>query len=252
MLINAATESFKQNGRMSDLPPQERPFEKIDRLGIKSLSEAELLAVIFRVGTAGANAVETARNLLALEGGSDGKPHSLRRLQSLTPEEMAGCPGIGPVKIKQVQAALELADRLQREEVEDRPSLATPEEAVRQLPGDLAYQPVEEIWVLLSDCRNGLIRRINVARGGLSQASVFPREVFREAIRANAAGIIMAHNHPSGDYTASKQDLALTARMIGVGRLVAIPLNDHLIVSAGGWQSLRRETDLWERSRGTF
>ncbi|HHX37885.1 MAG TPA: DNA repair protein RadC, partial [Clostridiaceae bacterium] len=198
-------------------------------------------------GKTGQNVLTTAKQLLYSEGGSDGAEGSLHRLMSLTPEEMMACPGIGPVKARQIMATLELGKRLGSESVRQNPDVGTPEAVVAYIGSELRYQSVEEVHLLMTDCRSHLIRNVLVSRGGVMSTSLHPREVFREAIRANATGIILIHNHPSGCCQPSTNDIRATIRICKIGQLVGIPLNDHIIVTADNWMSMRRETQIWDQ-----
>lgn len=232
---------------LQTVPPDERPHEKLDRLGAASLTSAELLAIILRTGRPGCNVIETARTLLY--GGQcetgEREVSALNRLIGMTPEEISGCPGIGPVKTRQVLAAIELGRRMQQARPGLSPDLSSPEAVVQWLSPRLKHQPTEEVWLLLADCHNRLIRPVHISRGGLTSAALHPRDVFREAIRANAYAVVLSHNHPSGDCTPSDSDVRVTRRLLDAGRMLGVQLNDHIIISTGGWCSLRRNTDIW-------
>ena len=232
---------------MQHMPICERPYEKLDRVGVENLTNAELLAIIIRTGKSGQNVLTTAKQLLYSEGGSEGVTGSLHRLISLTPEEMMACPGIGPVKTRQILATLELGKRLCNETSKPAKDLSSPEAVVSYIGNELRFQAVEEAHILMTDCRNQLIRSLLVSRGGVTSTSLHPREVFREAIRANATGVIIVHNHPSGFCEPSKSDIQTTIRLCKAGLMIGIPINDHIIVTTNSWISMRRETDIWDQ-----
>lgn len=233
--------------QLQTVPPDERPHEKLDRLGAASLTSAELLAIILRTGRPGCNVIETARALLygACTETAEREVSALNRLIGMTPEEIRNCPGIGPVKTRQVLAAIELGRRMQEARPGLAPDLSSPEAVVQWLSPRLKHQPTEEVWLMLADCHNRLIRPVHISRGGLTSAALHPRDVFREAVRANAYAVVLSHNHPSGDCTPSESDIRVTRRLMDAGRMLGVPLNDHIIISTGGWCSLRRDTDIW-------
>lgn len=215
-----------ENMRIKDLPEEERPRERLCRLGAASLSDAELLALILGHGSRGESAVDLARRLLAL-----GAWHRL----SL--EELESVPGVGRAKAVRVKAALELGRRLHL--LRERPSfISSPAEAYSFL-SDLGFLEEEQFWTLLLNRKNGIIGRELIAVGGVSQVPVDPRDVFRAAVRRNAAALILAHNHPSGDPSPSPEDVSLTRRLVESGRLLGVEVLDHLVVVAGGYVSMR-------------
>ncbi len=215
-----------------DLPPSERPRERLARLGAESLSEQELLACVLGRGIAGESVLVGARRLLAVFG-------SLRGMAEASVEQLAEVRGIGQAKASQLQAAIEMARRLALPTNGQRSSLASFERAVAVLRPHLIDKQREHFVALLLDNRHRLIRMSPVAIGSLSATVVHPREVFREAITAHAAAIILAHNHPSGDPEPSTEDCEMTVRLVEAGALVGIEVLDHLIIGREGAVSLR-------------
>ena len=203
----------------------DRPRERLWSLGPAALTTAELLAVLLGTGVEGRGVLEVATRLLARSDGS------LRRLVQRPRAELLRTEGIGPTKAARLVAAFELAARLARE---DRPPLERirePEDVVRVFGGRLRDLQVEEFHLLALDSQSQVLREILVTRGLLNSSLVHPREVFRAAIAEAAAGIIVVHNHPSGDPTPSAEDRAVTQQLAAAGRLLDLPLYDHVIIA---------------------
>jgi DNA repair protein RadC len=203
----------------------DRPRERLWSLGPDALTTLELLAILIGTGTERRGALEVARMLLAR---SDGY---LRRLTQRPRAELLRDEGIGPTKAARLVAAFELAARLARE---DRPAVVRirePEDVVRVFSGRLRDLQVEEFHLLALDSQSQVIREVLVTRGLLNSSLVHPREVFRAAIVEAAAGIIVVHNHPSGDPTPSAEDRAVTQQLAAAGRLLDLPLYDHVIIA---------------------
>ena len=209
---------------ITDWPENERPRERLLRHGAGALSDAELLAIFLRVGVRGASAVDLARTLLGHFG-------SLNRLFTATASAFAAIPGMGNAKYAQLQAVLELARRALREEIAAGDALSSPRAVRDWLRLTLAALPHEVFMVLLLDAQNRLIAAEELFRGTLTQTSVHPREVVKLALAHNAAGAILAHNHPSGVAEPSRADEALTQALKQALALVEIKLLDHFIVA---------------------
>ena len=217
-----------------DLPPSERPRERLARLGAEALSEQELLACILGRGIAGESVLVSARRLLAAFG-------SLRGIAEASVEQLAGVHGIGPAKAVQLKAAVELSRRLALAS-DGRPQVVDSlDAAAALLRPHLLDKKKEHFVALLLDNRHRLIRLSPIAVGSLSATLVHPRELFKEAIAASAAAVIVAHNHPSGDPAPSEHDAQLTARLVEAGELIGIEVLDHLIVGVDGVVSLRAQ-----------
>jgi len=213
--------------RISAWPAGERPREKLVRSGVQSLSDAELLAVVFGSGCAGLDAVAIARGLLAHAG-------SLRGL--LATDREAGCRlrGLGPARWCRLQAALEMARRHYQEQLQARPMLDAPRHTADFLVAQLRDRPYEVFCCLYLDSRHRLIAFDELFRGTIDGASVHPREVVRQALAHNAAAVIFAHNHPSGVAEASQADELITRRLRDALALLDIRVLDHFIVGDGG------------------
>jgi DNA repair protein RadC len=214
-----------------DWPRQDRPRERLMEKGPGALSDAELLALLIRSGTGPRNAVDIARTMLA--GG-----RSLRQLASSSVGELQRFPGVGVAKAAGVAAAFELGRRTQAEPVRRNATVRTPDDVAARMIPRLGGLRVEVFIVLLLDTRNNVIAERELFRGTLNASLVHPREVFKAAIDALAAGIIAAHNHPSGDPEPSAEDLEITRQLADTGRIVGIPLHDHLIVAGDHCTSL--------------
>jgi len=227
---------------VKDLPVSERPRERLTRLGAEALSEQELLACILGRGVAGESVLVSARRLLAAFG-------TLPGIAEASVEQLAGTHGIGPAKAVQLKAAAELARRLAQSSNGHRPTIDSVEAAARVLRPALLEKTKEHVVALLLDSRHQLIRVSPIAVGSLCASLVHPRELFKEAIAASAAAVIVGHNHPSGDPSPSAHDVQMTKRLVDAGSLLGIDVLDHLIVAREGVLSLRAAGAFRERRR---
>ena len=209
---------------ITDWPEGERPREKLLMRGAAALSDAELLAIFLRVGVTGKSAVELARDLLAHFGG-------LTRLFSAPQAEFAAFPGMGPAKYAQLQAVLEMARRALGEEMVQGDAISSPGAVRDYLRLHLGGLPHEVFMALFLDAQNRVLAREELFRGTLTQTSVYPREVVKRALAHNAAGIILAHNHPSGVAEPSQADRWLTDQLKTALGLVDVRVLDHFIVA---------------------
>ena len=189
------------------------------------MTSVELLAVVLGTGSGGLSSLELAAALLQISDGS------LRRLAARPAAELKRSAGIGPAKAARLLAAFELANRLN---LESRPAVVRirePEDVVRLFASRLRDLQVEEFHLLALDSQSQVLRDLLITRGLLNSSLVHPREVFRAAIAEAAAGIIVVHNHPSGDPTPSAEDRAVTRQLVEAGRLLDLPVYDHVIVA---------------------
>lgn len=213
------------------LSKQERPRERLLRHGAASIQDAELLAIALRTGIPGLNVVDLCRNLLDRFGG-------LRGLLGAAPEELMTIPGLGSAKACTLAALLELARRAIEEDLARDSPMNHPARVKQYCKTALAHRQVEHCIALYLDNQLRLIATGELARGTLSQAAVYPREVVREALRHHAAALIVAHNHPSGLAEPSAADQGFTRHLKEALALVDVKLIDHLIVAGGAVVSL--------------
>lgn len=214
-----------------DWPAAERPRERLAKLGATALSDAELLAIFLRVGLPGKSAVDLARDLLTSFDGD------LARLAQADLKSLSRLPGIGPAKAAQLMASLELARRALASPMQTRDLLGSPQAVrdwLRLTLGGLHHEVFLALWL---DAQNRLIVSEELFRGSLTQTSVYPREVVKRALAHNAAGVILAHNHPSGLCEPSRADEALTQALKQTLALVEVKVLDHFVV-AGAAQPL--------------
>jgi len=217
--------------RICEMPNTERPRERLRAHGPQALSAAELLAVVVGSGAAGGSALHVAQAVL---GRFDG---SLRRLATTPVAALTRVRGVGPARAVAIHAALELGRRLAAEGRDDGTPITSPRDVWQLYAPRLQDLPVEEFHVAVLDAQHRLERDVLVTRGILNSSLVHPREVFREAIAERAAAVILVHNHPSGDPSPSPEDRAVTDQLVAAGRLLDIPVHDHVIVGRGRYAS---------------
>ena len=211
--------------RVRELPVRLQPRELFDRLGPSGVTDEVLVALILRSGTPGCNVADLARSLL-----TEHYP-SLSELSRASVEDLARVRGVGKVKAQMLRAALELGRRLAAESQENTARIRRPSDAADLLRGQTQGLDCETFWTLPLDTKNRLRRRpVEVSRGLLDASLVHPREVFRPAIQASSAAIVLAHNHPSGDVTPSEEDLSVTRQLVEAGRVLGIRVLDHVIL----------------------
>jgi DNA repair protein RadC len=209
---------------VSILAQADRPRERLWSLGPAALTSAELLAILLGTGGGGQDVLELACRLL------EGSRGSLRRLAQRPGAELLRSPGIGPSKAGRLLAAFELATRCAREERPPVQRIREPEDVLRVFDR-LRDLQVEEFHLLALDSQSQVLREVLITRGLLNSSLVHPREVFRPAIAEAAAGIIIVHNHPSGDPTPSSEDRAATKQLVSAGQLLDLPVYDHVIIA---------------------
>lgn len=217
---------------IKDWPSDERPRERLRRHGAAALSDAELLAIFLRVGIKGSSAVDLARALLQRFEGN------LANLSAATPVQLAALPGIGPAKASQLAATMELARRSLQAAMAKRDNVGSPalvRDWLRLKLSDRAHEVFGALWL---DAQNRLIAYEELFRGTLTQTSVYPREVVKHALSCNAAGVILAHNHPSGVGEPSDADAALTRVLKQALALVNVKLLDHFVIAGNEAVSL--------------
>lgn len=214
---------MNESRRLKDQPQSERPRERLVAKGPTALTKAELIAILLRTGLRGVNVVEVGQNLLQRFG-------SLHALALASVEELRKVPGIGRDKAATLVAAFALARHLEQERREESPVLDNPETVVQFLREANRLRQVESFSVALLNTRKRLIQIVEISQGTLDTLLVHPREVFRPAIVANAAGLILIHNHPSGDPTPSEADIKVTRDLIRAGQLLKLEVVDHVIL----------------------
>ncbi|HEX4575369.1 MAG TPA: DNA repair protein RadC [Gemmatimonadales bacterium] len=218
--------------RLAAHPETDHPRQRLWGVGPAALTGQELVAIVLGPGGAGRDSLAIAADVLApVEG-------SLRRLARRPPAELARIPGVGPVKAARVAAALELGRRVESEEHPAPTRIDGPGDVHRFYAARLRDLEVEEFHVLALGCQSQVIRDLLITRGILNSSLVHPREVFRAAIAEGAAGIIVVHNHPSGDPTPSADDRTVTRQLMDAGRLLDMPVYDHVIVGGEHYVSL--------------
>jgi len=209
--------------RLKDQPASERPRERLAERGPDALSHAELIAILLRTGLKGTNVVEVGRQLLQKFG-------NLNALAGASLEDLRSVKGIGRDKAVTLLAAFALAKRMAAELHGEAPLLDTPERVAGYLREEMRHFQKEQFVVLLLNTRRRLVKRDHLSQGTLDTILVHARDVFRSAIAANAAAIILAHNHPSGDPAPSEADIKVTRDLIRAGQLLKIELLDHVIL----------------------
>lgn len=220
--------------KIKELPPCERPVEKLFSYGKNALSNAELIGVLLGSGTGEISAVGLAENVISLAGGLSG-------LSELDCEELIGIKGIGPKKAAAVVCAMELARRVSMDTGRQKKSIRSPGALASLFMEDMRYARKEFFKVLLLNVKLEVIGMETVSVGELSGAPVHPRESFEPAIRKGAAAVCFAHNHPSGDPTPSEDDLKITQRLMECGDILGIRVLDHIIIGDGVYSSLKEE-----------
>ena len=211
--------------RLSEVQVSERPRERLFRLGPGSLTLVELIAILIGTGSTSRDAVAVAEDILGLGGGT------LRALARRPSSELARVAGVGRAKAARVAAALEVARRLADEEPTRKLWVRSPADVYGWCAPAMRDLVVEEFHVLTLDVQNRVTQDILITRGILNSSLVHPREVFRAAIAEAAAGVIVVHNHPSGTITPSEDDRVVTTQLAEAGRLLDLPVYDHVIVA---------------------
>ena len=219
---------------LRDLPPSERPRERLKHFGAPSLSNTELIAILLRTGLEGESVISLATRLLHRFQGLPGMARS-------TFGELCAEKGISEAKACQLLAALELGRRLASLQPEERPVIRSPQDAANLLLGEMSFLEQEHLRVLLLNTRNQVLGISEVYIGNVNTSVVRIGEIFRPAIRENCPSIIIIHNHPSGDPTPSAEDVSLTEQSIAAGRMLDIELLDHLVLGRNRFVSLKEQ-----------
>lgn len=220
------------HARIKDLPLEERPRERLIQSGAENLSPAELVAIILRTGSVNRTVLELAEDLIL-------EFKDLRGLSKASLAEIAGFPGVGQIKAVQLKAAFELGRRSLAAKSVHPSAIKKPQDIYDLLKNSFLDLDREYFKVVHLNTKNQVVKVETTAIGVLSSSPVHPREVFKEAIKMSSAGIVLAHNHPSGDPTPSQDDILLTSRLRNAGEILGIPVIDHIIFGDNRYVSLK-------------
>ena len=229
---------IQQNSQVSyhitipEFPEGERPRERLINYGAAALSNAELIAILLRVGSPGENVITLSTRLLKEFGGLDG-------LARTSVNDLSEIRGVSTAKIAQLKAALELSRRLLLTTPDQRPQITCPADAANLLMLQMSSLEQENLRVLLLDTKNRVLSSPTVYIGNVNSSIIRVSEVFREAVRENATSVIVAHNHPSGDPSPSPEDVQVTRSMVQAGSLLGIEVLDHLVIGHQKYVSLK-------------
>jgi len=225
-------ENQKATYRITDMAIAERPRERLANLGPQALNTAELLAILLRVGVKGENAVEVGQRILQTFGG-------LRGLHKASFDEVQAQRGLGEAKAAAIKAAIELGRRLSLEAPEERPTIHSPADVAALVQYEMSALEQEHFRVMLLNTRNQVLDIIELYHGSLNSSMIRVGEVFKPAVRRNAASVIVIHNHPSGDPTPSPDDTAVTNSIVTAGKLMDIEVLDHIIIGHKQFVSMK-------------
>lgn len=217
---------------IKELPIDERPREKMREKGAQAMGNSELLAILLRTGSHDESALRLAEHLLEQQGGLAG-------FGNATTEDIELIKGIGSAKATTILAAIELGRRVAILATADRVVVSSPDDVAALLLPRFRFESREHFVAVLLSTKNHVIKTPVISIGSLNASIVHPRELFREAINARAASVILAHNHPSGDPTPSPEDISLTRKLKDAGQLLDIPVLDHVILGDGKYVSLK-------------
>ena len=220
---------------IKDWNPEDRPREKLLLKGTSALSDAELIAILIGSGTANLSAVEVAKKVLQ-QGNNN-----LNELAKQSVKDLMKSKGIGEAKAITIVAALELGRRRKETDPEEKPKISSSKDAFDLLKSELMDLPREEFWVLLLNRAHRVIKKKKVSEGGVSGTEADPKIIYKMALEELASGIIVAHNHPSGNLTASQSDIDLTKKLKEAGRFLEVQLLDHLIIAGQKYFSFADE-----------
>ena len=219
---------------IKELPIDERPREKMKDMGAQSMGNSELLAILLRTGNRDESALRLAEHLLDRQGGLVGFGHA-------TMEDIEQVKGIGEAKALTILAAVELGRRVTSLAPLERTVIRTPEDVAALLMPRFRYAAKESFIAVLLSTKNHVLKTPVISVGSLNASIVHPRELFREAINASAASVILAHNHPSGDPAPSPEDVDLTHKLVAAGKLLDIPVLDHVVLGDGKYISFKEK-----------
>ena len=217
--------------RIHDLPKDERPRERLIKNGASTLSDSELLAIILRTGSRQENVINLSQRIL--------KEYNIKQLSQINLTQLMKVHGIKESKAAQIAACFEIARRLESFNDEDKQKISSPEDVYRRIYPKMREQKKELFIELCLDTKNRVIKEETISVGSLNANIVHPREVFKLALAESAAHIIVAHNHPSGDPTPSREDIEITKKLVDTGIIMGITLLDHVIIGDGRHFSMK-------------
>jgi DNA repair protein RadC len=235
--LNQTEESFISHLTVKELPLSERPYEKCEKYGPNSLSDAELLATILRTGSKSQRVMDVARNILNYSKVYKG----LIGINYLSLHELMSIKGIGKVKAIQIQCIAELTKRMAKATNEEGLKLLTPKAVANYYMQEMRHLSREEIYLVMLDSKSKILKDMVISTGTVNASLLAPREIFINALKYGAVNIILLHNHPSGDPTPSKEDINTTKRMQEAGNIVGIRLIDHIIIGDNRFISLKEQ-----------
>jgi DNA repair protein RadC len=218
--------------KIMDMPQGERPRERLAKYGAEALSNAELLAIILRTGSQGETAVDVGNKLLKMYDSN------LRELFTTDVNELSKMKGLGFVKAVQLKACLELAKRIFEYKPEKNQVRST-QDVVNMLMPELRFEKQEKLFAVFLGTKNYLIKRKLVSVGGIDVNVFKPKEILYMAVRENSSAMIIVHNHPSGDPEPSEDDIKITKKLVEAGKVIGIPLRDHIVIGDGTYISMK-------------
>lgn len=227
-------QGLEYHATVRDMPTGERPRERLRISGPQALSNAELLAIILRTGTARDNVLELAGKLLAKYGG-------LRGLLRADFGELCREHGLGEAKCSQIKAALELGKRLGQQTADEKYQIKSPQDAANLVMVEMMHLDYEIMKILVLDAKNQVVENINRYQGTVNSSVLRVAEIFRPAVTRNCPAVLVCHNHPSGDPAPSPEDIEITEQLAQAGKLLDIELVDHIIIGSHRYTSLKEQ-----------
>lgn len=221
--------------KMKELPISERPYEKLEMYGEKSLSNAELIAIIIKSGTRNESSVSIAQKILALEKNGE---NNLRFLQNISIKEFMSIKGIGKVKALQLKAICELTKRMSKPIDTSQVQINSPKDVADLLTDEMRFEKREIVKAIILNSKNTIVKIVDVCYGGTNSAVLKPKDVLQEAIKLGLPKIILVHNHPSGDPTPSKSDFEFTERLVQASKIMGIEVLDHIVIGDYKFESI--------------
>lgn len=221
--------------KMKELPEAERPYEKLEQYGAKSLTNAELIAIIIKTGTKEETAVGLAQQILKL---NNTKEENLKFLMDLTVEEFMKIKGIGKVKAIQLKAVCELTTRINAISNYKEKQIKRPQDIAEILIEEMRFEKQEILKIAMLNNKNKLLKIKDIAKGGGNFVTATMKSILNEAVKIEAAKIILIHNHPAGDPTPSNQDIEFTKNVEQASKLLGIQLLDHIVIGNGNYVSI--------------